>query len=140
MRSRRRRIHPQDRYGCFSMGCVCLAGAMVLLGICKELGLIETKSRRRRGREIPVRVDLANGRSVPQTEPREPAPQGQDAVESVVVVPIGPAGEPLAEGRRTFPVDAVCVGCGFMPSNDISRPLGCRHRFPVAFHLRLGDP
>ena len=54
---------------------------------------------------------------------------GSDAVESVVVAPIGLTGEARAEGRREFAVDAVCVGYGFMPSNDISRPLGCRHRY-----------
>ena len=54
---------------------------------------------------------------------------GSDAVASVVVAPIGPTGEPRTEGRREFTVDAVSVGYGFMPSNDISRPLGCRHRF-----------
>ena len=53
--------------------------------------------------------------------------RGSDGVESVVVAPIGPTGEPSAEGRREFNVDAVSVGYGFMPSNDISRPLGCRH-------------
>ena len=55
--------------------------------------------------------------------------RGSDGVESVVVAPIGPTGEPSAEGRREFNVDAVSVGYGFMPSNDISRPLGCRHRY-----------
>ncbi|MDP7652233.1 MAG: FAD-dependent oxidoreductase [Rhodospirillales bacterium] len=55
--------------------------------------------------------------------------RGSDAVESVVVAPIGPTGEAGTEGRREFAVDAVSVGYGFMPSNDISRPLGCRHHY-----------
>jgi NADPH-dependent 2,4-dienoyl-CoA reductase/sulfur reductase-like enzyme len=49
-----------------------------------------------------------------------------------------------AEGApRSYAVDAVCVGYGFMPSNEILRALGCRHRFdPVRGHLvteRDGD-
>ncbi|MDP6786545.1 MAG: FAD-dependent oxidoreductase [Rhodospirillales bacterium] len=55
--------------------------------------------------------------------------RGSDAVETAVVAPIGLTGEAAAEGRREFAVDAVSVGYGFMPSNDISRPLGCRHHY-----------
>lgn len=39
------------------------------------------------------------------------------------------------EGLR-FEADAVCMGYGFMPSNEILRALGCAHRFdPVRGHL-----
>lgn len=31
--------------------------------------------------------------------------------------------------QRTFAVDAVCLGYGFQPSNEILRALGCEHRF-----------
>lgn len=31
--------------------------------------------------------------------------------------------------RRTFDVDAVCLGYGFLPSNDLARSLGCRHEY-----------
>jgi len=38
--------------------------------------------------------------------------------------------------RRGFEVDAVTMGYGFMPSNEILRALGCRHRFdPRRGHL-----
>ena len=38
-------------------------------------------------------------------------------------------------GRR-FEADAICMGYGFMPSNEILRALGCAHRFdPVRGHL-----
>lgn len=33
---------------------------------------------------------------------------------------------------RSYDVDAVCVGYGFMPSNEILRALGCRHTFDAA--------
>ncbi len=46
-------------------------------------------------------------------------------------------------GGRGYDVDAVCVGYGFMPSNEILRALGCRHAFdPARGHLvteRDGD-
>ena len=31
--------------------------------------------------------------------------------------------------QRSFDVDAVCTGFGFLPSNEILRTLGCRHEF-----------
>jgi thioredoxin reductase len=38
--------------------------------------------------------------------------------------------------NRSYDVDAVCVGYGFMPSNEILRALGCRHAFdPARGHL-----
>ncbi|MDJ0950429.1 MAG: FAD-dependent oxidoreductase [Alphaproteobacteria bacterium] len=38
--------------------------------------------------------------------------------------------------RHAFEVDAVCMGYGFMPSNEILRALGCRHAFdPARGHL-----
>ena len=47
------------------------------------------------------------------------------------------------ETSRRYEVDTVCVGYGFMPSNEILRALGCRHSFdPVRGHLvteRDGD-
>lgn len=57
---------------------------------------------------------------------------GQDAVNSVTVAAVTPAGEVIAGSRRDFAVDSVCVGNGFLPANEISRALGCRHRFDPA--------
>lgn len=34
-----------------------------------------------------------------------------------------------AASSRSFEVDAVCMGYGFMPSNEMLRALGCRHHF-----------
>ena len=43
--------------------------------------------------------------------------------------------DPRDAGRR-FEADAICMGYGFMPSNEILRALGCAHRFdPVRGHL-----
>jgi NADPH-dependent 2,4-dienoyl-CoA reductase/sulfur reductase-like enzyme len=43
--------------------------------------------------------------------------------------------DPEDAGRR-FEADAICMGYGFMPSNEILRALGCAHRFdPVRGHL-----
>jgi len=37
---------------------------------------------------------------------------------------------------RSYDVDAVCVGYGFMPANEVLRALGCRHAFdPTRGHL-----
>ncbi len=43
---------------------------------------------------------------------------------------------PAADGARVFEVDAVAMGYGFQPSNEILRALGCAHRFdPARGHL-----
>lgn len=54
---------------------------------------------------------------------------GGEAVESVAVAAITPQGDVIAGSRRNFDADAVCVGYGFLPANEVSRALGCRHRF-----------
>lgn len=57
---------------------------------------------------------------------------GREAVESVAVAAVTPEGGVVAGSRRDLAVDAVCVGYGFLPANEISRALGCRHRFDPA--------
>jgi D-hydroxyproline dehydrogenase subunit alpha len=43
---------------------------------------------------------------------------------------------PAADGARVFEVDAVAMGYGFQPSNEILRALGCAHHFdPARGHL-----
>jgi D-hydroxyproline dehydrogenase subunit alpha len=43
---------------------------------------------------------------------------------------------PATDGTRVFEVDAVAMGYGFQPSNEILRALGCAHRFdPARGHL-----
>ncbi|HZF34837.1 MAG TPA: FAD-dependent oxidoreductase [Candidatus Angelobacter sp.] len=42
----------------------------------------------------------------------------------------------VGASSRSYEVDSVCVGYGFMPSNEILRALGCRHTFdPARGHL-----
>lgn len=54
---------------------------------------------------------------------------GEQAVRSAVVAEIGADGRPVSGTEREFEVDAVCMGFGFVPSNEIARSLGCQHRF-----------
>jgi NADPH-dependent 2,4-dienoyl-CoA reductase/sulfur reductase-like enzyme len=62
-----------------------------------------------------ARVPLMTGSAVVRCE-------GEGRVERATVAKIG--GPHTA---RTFEVDAVCLGFGFLPSNELSRALGCRH-------------
>jgi glycine/D-amino acid oxidase-like deaminating enzyme len=40
---------------------------------------------------------------------------------------LGDAGTPDRRGDRVFEIDAVAMGYGFAPANDLARLLGCRH-------------
>jgi thioredoxin reductase len=52
-----------------------------------------------------------------------------------LTVSIGPA-DGSANNVRTFDVDALCLGYGFEPANDLLRALGCHHDFdPVRRQL-----
>ena len=53
--------------------------------------------------------------------------EGAERVERATLVRLDKAGHPM--GERTYQVDAVCTGYGFLPSTEITRLLGCRHRF-----------
>ena len=53
---------------------------------------------------------------------------GDGQVEQVTVAKINAGGEVNERSRRDFDVDVVCVGYGFLPSNEVSRALNCRHR------------
>ena len=55
--------------------------------------------------------------------------EGAGSVERAVIAKIDNAGHPIAGTERSFDVDVVCAGFGFLPSNEIARTLGCRHRF-----------
>ena len=45
---------------------------------------------------------------------------------------VSPSGSPVPGTEETFEVDAVCLGYGFLPSNDLARALGCRHDVDAA--------
>ena len=57
------------------------------------------------------------------------AASGNEGVAQATVAGIDGGGRPIPGTERILDVDAVCTGFGFLPSNDISRALGCRHRF-----------
>ena len=51
---------------------------------------------------------------------------------------IDPAGKTVPGSERAFDVDAVCMGYGFHPSTELTRLLGCEHRWdPVAGSLAI---
>ncbi|MEP6598440.1 MAG: NAD(P)/FAD-dependent oxidoreductase [Actinomycetota bacterium] len=68
---------------------------------------------------LAARIPVLSGRAVV-------AAHGVDAVRSVTVA----AND--GSGRREIPVDAVCVGWGFVPSVELARALGC-HETPHPF-------
>jgi glycine/D-amino acid oxidase-like deaminating enzyme/bacterioferritin-associated ferredoxin len=53
--------------------------------------------------------------------------EGEERAEAATVGQIDSRGRPLAGTERTFEVDTVCLGYGLLPSNEITRLLGCRH-------------
>ena len=75
-----------------------------------------------------ARVPLLTGTrsSAPRATARSSAPSSRG---------IDAAGRPVAGSERTFEVDAVCAGFGFLPSNELARTLGVAHRFDA----RLGQ-
>ena len=52
---------------------------------------------------------------------------GKDRVEAVTVASVRRSGTRVAGTEKEFEVDAVCLGYGFIPSNEIPRSLGCAH-------------
>lgn len=54
--------------------------------------------------------------------------RGAGRVEEAIVARLDGGGRPLRSATRTFHVDAVCVGFGFVPSTELARSLGCAHR------------
>lgn len=53
--------------------------------------------------------------------------RGSEKVEAAVVAPLDPSGGRLPGAEREIEADAVCLGYGFVPANEIARALGCRH-------------
>jgi NADPH-dependent 2,4-dienoyl-CoA reductase/sulfur reductase-like enzyme len=60
--------------------------------------------------------------------------EGAERVERAALARVGADGRPVRGSERVFAVDAVCLGFGFAPSNELSRALGCRHRFDARRH------
>ena len=55
--------------------------------------------------------------------------RGKNCVEEAIVAEVDSDWRPKHETRRTIPVDAVCIGYGLVPSVELSRLAGCRHRY-----------
>lgn len=55
--------------------------------------------------------------------------QGDDRVEAVTVARLGAEGRPDRSDTLRIDVDALVVGYGLMPSGELARMLGCRHRY-----------
>lgn len=53
--------------------------------------------------------------------------EGDDAAERAIVARLDSTGGVVPGTQRTFAVDAVCMGFGFLPSDEIPRTLGCKH-------------
>ncbi|MDE0169637.1 MAG: FAD-dependent oxidoreductase [bacterium] len=52
---------------------------------------------------------------------------GEGRVEAAVVARLDPSGYRIAGTEREMAADAVCLGYGFIPANEIPRALGCDH-------------
>jgi NAD(P)H-nitrite reductase large subunit len=52
--------------------------------------------------------------------------EGDERAERAVLARIDRAGRPVAGSERAFDIDAVCLGYGFEPQNELARALGCR--------------
>ena len=64
--------------------------------------------------------------------------QGDQRAEAAVVARLDASGNPSPGTEREFTADAVCLGYGFIPANEISRALGCDHRYdPVTGTLEV---
>ena len=55
--------------------------------------------------------------------------RGNQRAEGAVVARLDASGRPIPGTEREFDADAVCLGYGFIPANEISRALGCDHRY-----------
>ncbi len=54
--------------------------------------------------------------------------RGEGKVEAAVVASLDESGTPVRGTEREITTDAVCLGYGFVPANEIARALGCAHR------------
>lgn len=69
-----------------------------------------------------ARVPILHGRALVRAE-------GDGRVERATLAKIDDRGRPVPGSERTYEVDAVCVGYGFLPSSELARTLGVPHRY-----------
>jgi thioredoxin reductase len=67
-----------------------------------------------------AKVPMLTGRAVVRVE-------GAGRAEHAVVARLDAHGRPIDGTEQGFDVDAVCVGLGFMPGNEVARLIGARH-------------
>ncbi|MDW5597938.1 FAD-dependent oxidoreductase [Conexibacter stalactiti] len=72
-----------------------------------------------------ARVPVLHGRALVRAE-------GDGRVRRATVAKIAPDGSAVPGSEKSYAVDAVCVGFGFLPSNELARALGAAHRFDTA--------
>jgi NADPH-dependent 2,4-dienoyl-CoA reductase/sulfur reductase-like enzyme len=67
-----------------------------------------------------ARVPIVTGSAVVRVD-------GDGRAQRAVVARLDPGGRPVDGTERSFDVDAVCLGLGFMPGNELARLLGLRY-------------
>ncbi len=67
------------------------------------------------------------------------AVEGRGHAERAIVARLDNKGKVIAGTERTFDVDVLCVGFGFMPSNEIARSLGCSHQYDATRGYLVAD-
>jgi NADPH-dependent 2,4-dienoyl-CoA reductase/sulfur reductase-like enzyme len=65
--------------------------------------------------------------------------EGGRTVERAVVARIDDEGRAIAGSERSFDVDSICLGYGFLSSTELSRAAGCRHRFDEKQHQLVAE-
>ena len=55
--------------------------------------------------------------------------RGDSRVEEAVIAEVDSDWRPFAKTRRTLKVDTICLGYGLVPSIELTRLAGCRHRY-----------
>ncbi|RMF04681.1 MAG: hypothetical protein D6768_02690, partial [Chloroflexi bacterium] len=57
------------------------------------------------------------------------AAHGNESVSGAVIAPLDSGGAPIPGKKETLAVDTILTGWGFTPATQLSRMLGCEHRF-----------
>ncbi len=58
--------------------------------------------------------------------------QGDGRVEAAVVAKIDETGHAISGTEKSFDVDSICLGFGFVPSSELARSLGCSHHLDAS--------
>jgi thioredoxin reductase len=75
-----------------------------------------------RARLMAARVPVINGHAVVEA-------RGDDRVRAVDIAPIALDGTIDRSRKRSFDVDGLIVGYGLVPVNELTRSIGCEHRY-----------